>query len=165
MRDIRRDLEERMALIREQVNAEKTALERQIHELRQAYEKKVKALTADLDAVRLVLQAEQGRFPTSPPAAQREVTPPTTEGSDRGQHRVPLLDMLIRKLSSAGPASCEALRQWAIQEGHLGDNDTARVALQEALTESAKLGIIQQLPDGTFAASSITDLIRLRREG
>jgi len=165
MRDIRRDLEERMALVKEQVNAEKTALERQIQELRQEYEKKVKALTADLNAVSIVLQAEQRRFSTSPPAAQREVPLPTPEESDHAQHRVPLLDMLIRKLSSGEPASCEALRQWAIQEGHLGDTDTARVALQEALTESAKLGIIQQLPDGNFTASSITDLIRLRREG
>jgi hypothetical protein len=165
MRDIRRDLEERMDLIREQVNAEETALERQIHQLRQAYEKKVKALTADLHAVSIVLQAEQRRFPASPPAAPREVPPTRPEESNRARHRVSLLDMLIRKLSSGGPASCEELRQWAIQQGHLGDNDTARVALQEALTESAKLGIIQQLPDGTFAASSITDLIRLRREG
>jgi hypothetical protein len=38
MRDIRRDLEERITLVKERVNAEKTALERQIHELTQAHE-------------------------------------------------------------------------------------------------------------------------------
>jgi hypothetical protein len=164
MRDIRRDLEERLALIKERVNAEKTALERQIHELTQAHEHKVRALTADLNAMSIVLRAEQRRFPISPPAAQREATPPKPEEPDRDQHRSLLLD-LIRKLSSDGPASCEQLRQFAIQEGHLGDNDTARVALQEALTECAKLGIILQLPGGMFAASSITDMIGTRREG
>ncbi|HUW74374.1 MAG TPA: hypothetical protein VMW05_10190 [Methyloceanibacter sp.] len=164
MRDIRRDLEERIALLKERVNAEKTALERQIHELTQAHEHKVRALTADLNAMSIVLRAEQRRFPISPPAAQREATPQKPEQPDQAQHRSLLLD-LIRKLSSDGPACCEQLRQFAIQEGHIGDNDRARVALQEALTESAKRGIILQLPDGMFAASSITDLIRARREG
>ena len=163
MRDIRRDLEERIALVKERVNAEKTALERQIHELTQAHEHKVKALTADLNAMSTVLRAEQQRFPISPPAAQRKDAPPKPEQPDQAQHRS-LLEMLIRKLNNDGPASCEQLRQWAIQAGHLGDNDAARVALQDALTESAKLGIIQQLPGGTFAPSSITDLIKLRRE-
>jgi len=51
MRDIRRDLEERIALVKEQLNAEKTAVERRIHELTQAHEHKVKALTADLNAM------------------------------------------------------------------------------------------------------------------
>jgi len=79
MRDIRRDLEERLALVKERVNAEKIALERQIYELTQAHEHKVRALMADLNAMSIVLRAEQRRFSTSPPAVQREATPPPEE--------------------------------------------------------------------------------------
>jgi hypothetical protein len=158
MRDIRPDLEERIANLKEQFNVEQTELERRINQIRQQHYNKVRDLQAQLDAISTVLKAEQRRLWHSPQVHQSADASPQTKLRDDAQSQTRLLDILIQKLRNEGPASCEDLHHWAIREGYLNNNDAVGPALHRALTETAITGLIRQLPDGTFAASTIRDL-------
>jgi hypothetical protein len=162
MRDIRRDLAERINVLKEQLSAANTEFERQINKVKQEHDSKLRHLKADLNAVNTLLEAEQRRFGNSPSVPQPQEAPPRPEQPDQAQSPPRLLDILILKLSDDGPASSDDLRHWAVRKGYLDDSDPAGSALHRALTETAKAGLIRQLPDGRFAAASITDLIRLR---
>jgi len=158
MRDIRPDLEERIAVLKEQLNAEQTELERRINQIRQQHDNKVGDLQAQLVAISTVLKAEQRRLWNSPQAHRSADASPQTKSPDHAQPQTRLLDILIQRLRNEGPTSCEDLRRWAIREGYLSNNDAVGPALHRALTETARTGLIRQLPDGTFAASTIRDL-------
>jgi hypothetical protein len=158
MRDIRSDLKERIVILKEQLNAEQIELERRINQIRQQHDSKVKDLQAQLDAIATVLEMEQRRLWDSPQVHQPANASPQTKLPNHPRPQTRLLDILIQKLRSEGPASCEDLHNWAIREGYLSNNDAVGPALHRALTETARTGLIRQLPDGTFAASTIRDL-------
>jgi hypothetical protein len=162
MRDIRRDLAERVTLLKEQISAADMELERQINRVRQEHDSKVRDLQTDLDAVNTLLKAEQRQLGNSQPVNQTQEAPPQPS-SDQAQPRPTLLHILLRKLSDDGPASSDDLRRWAVQQGYLDDSAMAGSTLHDVLTDTAKAGFIRQLPDGTFTATSITDLIRPQR--
>jgi hypothetical protein len=159
MRDIRPDLEERIAVLKEQLHSEQTELERRINQIRQHHDSQVRNLQAQLAALSTVLKVEQRRLWDSPPVHQSADVSPQTASSDHAQPQMRLLDMMVQKLSNEGPASCEDLHRWATREGYLDNNDAVGLALHRALTEVARTGVIRQLPDGTFAALSERDPI------
>jgi hypothetical protein len=159
MRDIRPDLEERIAVLKKQLHAEETELERRINQIRQQHDNKVRDLQAQLGAISTVLKVEQRRLWNSPPVHQSADVSPQTASSDDAQPQMRLLDIMVQKLSNEGPASCEDLHRWGIREGYLDNNDAVGLALHRALTEVARTGLIRQLPDGTFAVSSERDPI------
>jgi hypothetical protein len=158
MRDIRPDLEERSAVLKDELNAEQSELERRINQIRQQHDNKVRDLQAQLDAISTVLKAEQRRLEDSPQVHQSGEASSQTKLTDHAQPQTRLLDILIQKLRNEGPASCEDLHRWAIREGYLNNNNAVGPALRRALTETARTGLIRQSPDGTFAASTIRDL-------
>jgi hypothetical protein len=167
MRDIRSDLRERAEFLKEQINAANTAFEQRISEIRQQHDNQLRDLKATFDALNTLMKAEQQRFHDSQTLGQSQEAPsqkasPQAAQPDRSQSQPRLLDILIRKLSNDGPASCEQLHRWAVGAGYLA-NDATSSALHKALLETAEAGLIRQLPDGTFAAASVTDLIRLQR--
>ena len=133
-------------------------LDSRINQIRQQHDNKVRDLQAQLDAISTVLKAELRRLRNSPQLHQSADGSPQTKLPDHAQPKTRLLDILIRKLRNEGPASCEDLHRWAIREGYLNNNDAVGPALHRALTETARAGLIRQLPDGTFAASTIRDL-------
>jgi len=72
MRDIRADLEDRVNFLSEQMNAAQAQFERHIDQLKQEQDNRLKDLKADLDAVKMLLGAEQRRLGNAPsvPKAQ-----------------------------------------------------------------------------------------------
>lgn len=158
MRDIRPDLQERIAVFKELLNVEQTEVERRINQIRQQHDNKVRDLQAQLDAISTVLKAEQRRLWNSPKVHQSAGGSPQTKLPNHAQPQARILDILIQKLRNEGPVSCEDLHHWAIREGYLNNNDAVGAALHRALTETARAGLIRQLPDGTFTASAIRDL-------
>jgi hypothetical protein len=162
MRDIRNDLAERITHLNDQIGAADRELKLKLNRLKQEHEGKISYLKADFDAVKTVLELEQRRLQDGQPVARSNGAPAQMTERDQTQERARFLDILIRKLSDDGPASSSDLREWAIQGGYLDDSKTSGAALYSVLIETAKAGLIRQLPDGKFAAPSITELIRLQ---
>jgi hypothetical protein len=167
MRDIRDDLEDRVKLLRELINAAQAQFERHLEQIKREHDGRLGGLKADLDAVTLLLGVEDRRLGSAPPApkaqpqSRQPQSPPVPPR--QAQPRPRLADFLIRKLGDGRAMSRDELCQLAMKEGYFAGSDSAEPALSEALTQILKAGFIRHLPDGKFAAPSVTDTIRLRR--
>ena len=150
MRDIRADLQERVKLLDEQINAAQGQFDKFLEQIKSEHEARLKDLKAELEAVNHLLGIEHRRHGAAPaPKAQAE--------SQRSAPPQPLADFLIRKLAEQGPLSQDKLRVLAVQEGYFPDGDAER-GVPAVLMHVVKAGHIRQLPNGDFA-----EVIRLRR--
>ena len=175
MRDIRGDLQDRAALLEEQINAHEAQFEKLIEQLKREHDSRVEDLKAELEAVNRLMEVELRRLetvPSAPRAQGREPAPqavhqPQTHPSHQPQHQPqpqqPLADFLVRKLNEAGAMSRDDLRRLALQEGYFADADTADRGVHTTLINVVKAGLIRQLPNGNFAPATVLDTIRLRR--
>jgi hypothetical protein len=183
MRDIRGDLQDRAALLEEQINAHEAQFDRLIDQLKQEHDSRLEDLKAELEAVNRLMELELRRLETAPsaqrgqghesaPAAvhqpqQAAIHPPQAQAQPqpKPQHQPqqPLADFLIRRLNEAGAMSRDDLRRLAMQEGYFAEADTADRGVHTALINIVKAGLIRQLPNGNFAPATVLDTIRLRR--
>jgi hypothetical protein len=151
MRDIRADLQERVKLLDEQINAAQAQFDKFLEQIRGEHEARLKDLKAELDAVNHLLGIEHRRHGGGAPA------PKAPAESQRSAPPQPLADFLIRKLAEQGPLPQDKLRLLAVQEGYFPDGDAER-GVPAVLMHVVKAGHIRQLPNGDFA-----EVIRLRR--
>jgi hypothetical protein len=189
MRDIRGDLQDRAALLEEQINAHEAQFEKLIEQLKREHDSRVEDFKAELEAVNRLMEVELRRLetvPSAPRAQGRETAPqaihqpqphpshqaqpqhqPQGQHQPQAQHQPqpqqPLADFLVRRLNEAGAMSRDDLRRLSLQEGYFADADTADRGVHTTLINVVKAGLIRQLPNGNFAPATVLDTIRLRR--
>ena len=173
MRDIRGDLQDRAALLEEQISAHEAQFDKLIDQLKREHDSRLEDLKTELEAVTRLMELELRRLDTAPVAQRgqgREPTPQAVHQSHTAhqpqpqlQPQRPLADFLIRKLNEAGAMSRDDLRRLAMQEGYFADADTADRGVHTTLLNIVKAGLIRQLPNGNFAPATVLDTIRLRR--
>jgi hypothetical protein len=186
MRDIRGDLQDRAALLEEQINAHEAQFEKLIDQLKREHDQRLEDLKTELEAVNRLLELELRRL-ESTPAASAPVREPlhqaprhdvsrhasqhaphqpvqhVHQAQAQAQPQAPLADFLIRKLNEAGAMSRDDLRRFSMQEGYFADPDSADRGVHATLLNVVKAGLIRQLPNGNFAPATVLDTIRLRR--
>ena len=174
MRDIRSDLQDRARHIEEQLNGAQAHFERRIEELQSERDARIAELNAELAAVSKLLESETRRLggqggPQSTQQAPRGPGPQAAPQS-QGEQQVPqqtqplqLGDLLLRTLGDGGSLTKEELRDRAVQDGYFPDADAAARGVYATLFNLVRGGRIRQLPDGTFAALTVMDTIRLRK--
>jgi hypothetical protein len=189
MRDIRGDLQDRAALLEEQINAHEAQFDKLIDQLKREHDTRLEDLTTELEAVNRLMELELRRIDTAPaPSAQRgqgrEQSAPHAvhqpqsvhqpqplhqpqhaahQAQPQQQPQAPLADFLIRKLNEVGAMARDDLRRLSLQEGYFAEADTAERGVHAALVNVVKAGLIRQLPNGNFAPATVLDTIRLRR--
>jgi hypothetical protein len=179
MRDIRGDLQDRAALLEEQINAHEAQFDKLIEQLKREHDSRLEDLKTELDAVTRLMELELRRLETVPAAQRgpgREHTVPQTvhqpphaghqpQHAVQSQHQpqVPLADFLIRKLNEVGAMSRDDLRRLSLQEGYFADADTADRGGHPPLLHIVKAGFPRQRPNGNSAPATVLDTIRLRR--
>jgi hypothetical protein len=188
MRDIRGDLQDRAALLEEQINAQESQFDQLFEQLKHEHETRLEDLRAELEAVNRLMELERRRLEASvagqrpvvhesasqavhephqhvqPQPLHQHVQPqPQPQPPPPRQPQQPLADFLIRKLNEAGAMSRDDLRRFALQEGYFVDADTADRGVHTTLVNVVKAGLIRQLPNGNFAPATVLDTIRLRR--
>ena len=183
MRDIRGDLQDRAALLEEQINAHEAQFDKLIEQLKREHDSRLEDLKTELEAVTRLMELELRRLETAPAASaaqgretvhhvSRHVPPqpvqhtphqPQPHVQAAAQPQAPLADFLIRKLNEVGAMSRDDLRRLSLQEGYFADADTADRGVHAALINIVKAGLIRQLPNGNFAPATVLDTIRLRR--
>jgi hypothetical protein len=176
MRDIRGDLQDRAALLEEQINAHEAQFDKLIEQLKREHDSRLEDLKTELEAVNRLMELELRRLETAPAAPRAsgrdQSTPhaihqpqPHAAPQPQAQHQpqAPLADFLIRKLNEVGAMSRDDLRRLSLQEGYFPDADTADRGVHTTLINIVKAGLIRQLPNGNFAPATVLDTIRLRR--
>jgi hypothetical protein len=187
MRDIRGDLQDRAALLEEQLNAHEAQFDKLIEQIKREHDQRLEDLKTELDAVNRLLDLELRRIESAPAvqsAPPRESAhhaprhapqhaphqptahvahPAPAHGHAAAQPQVPLADFLVRKLNEAGAMSRDDLRRFSLQEGYFVDAESADRGVHTTLLSVVKAGLIRQLPNGNFAPASVLDTIRLRR--
>ena len=190
MRDIRGDLQDRAALLEEQINVHEAQFDKLIDQLKREHDQRLEDLKTELEAVNRLLELELRRLETAPAAPSAPVREqahhaprhdvsrhapqqhaqhqpaqhaPHPAAQAPAQPQAPLADFLIRKLNEAGAMSRDDLRRFSLQEGYFADPDSAERGVHSTLLNVVKAGLIRQLPNGNFAPATVLDTIRLRR--
>ena len=192
MRDIRGDLQDRAALLEEQINAQETQFDQLIEQLKREHDTRLEDFRAELDAINRLMELELRRLETAPSSQRPQAHEPVGQAVHQPHQHVqpqpqpqpqvphqhiqaqaqpqpqrqpqqPLADFLIRKLNEAGAMPRDDLRRLALQEGYFIDAETADRGVHATLINVVKAGLIRQLPNGNFAPATVLDTIRLRR--
>jgi hypothetical protein len=190
MRDIRGDLQDRAALLGEQINAQEAQFDQLIEQLKREHDTRLEDFRAELDAVNRLMELELRRIESAPPSQRTQAHEQVGQAVHQPHHQLqpqaqpqpqvphqhvqaqaqpqrqpqqPLADFLIRCLNEAGAMPRDDLRRLALQEGYFIDAETADRGVHATLINVVKAGLIRQLPNGNFAPATVLDTIRLRR--
>jgi multidrug efflux pump subunit AcrA (membrane-fusion protein) len=150
MRDIQNDLQERAALIDEQMAAAKAQFDKAVAQLQTERDAKVgelKSLSAMvakfMDFERRLSGSGSAPVPSSP--------------------LVTLADLFMGKIDQEGSMSREQLVDLAVKEGFFPDAGSAVQAIHPMLVNLTRSELIRELPNGNFAPPTLSQTIKLRR--
>jgi hypothetical protein len=150
MRDIQSDLQERAALIEEQIRAAKTQFEKAVAQLQSERDAKIAELKSLSAMVAKFVDFEQrlsgsgsAPVPSSPLVA--------------------LADLFMGKIDQEGSMSREQLIDLAVKEGFFPDAGSAVQAIHPMLASLTRSELIRELPNGSFAPPTLSQTIKLRR--
>jgi hypothetical protein len=163
MRDIRNDLQERARLIEDQISGAYAQFEKMIEQLQAEREGRVADLKSELGAVVKLLEAEHRRMANVLPIAPPQAAVPQGAAPQAVQPQPSLSEFVLRKLNDIGPMSKDDLVTFALKDGMFPDAESAERAVHAALISTLRNEQIRQLQDGTFAPTTLTQTIRLRR--
>jgi hypothetical protein len=169
MRDIRGDLRDRAHLLEEQINTTKAQFEKLLEQFKAEHNNGINDLTAELDAVKILMGVEDRRLggtPSAPKAQPQPQPQPQPQQAHQQKPRQPqqsLADFFVRKLSDAGAMSRADLCRLTVQEGYFADGDSVERGVHTTLMNVVKAGQIRQLPNGNFAPLTLVETIRLRQ--
>jgi hypothetical protein len=189
MRDIRGDLQDRAALLEEQINAHQAQFDKLIDQLKREHDARLEEIKSELEAVNRLMEVElrrlgavqqapaqaRGQMHSQPQSHPQQAQAHSQhQGHQNHPHQQshqppqqqpqqPLADFLVRKLSEVGALSRDDLRRLAVQEGYFPDGESAERGVHATLLNVAKAGLVRQLPNGNFAPATVLDTIRLRR--
>jgi hypothetical protein len=185
MRDIRGDLQDRAALLGEQINAQEAQFDQLIEQLKREHDSRLEDFKAELDAVNRLMELELRRIESAPPGQRAQAHEQMGQAVHQPQHHLqpqpqaqPQPHVLHQQaqaqaqpqvphqhvcLNEAGAMPRDDLRRLALQEGYFIDAETADRGVHATLINVVKAGLIRQLPNGNFAPATVLDTIRLRR--
>ena len=150
MRDIQSDLQERAALIEEQIKAAHTHFEKAMAQLQTERDAKI----ADLKSLRAMI----AKFMEFEEQFSKKALPPVPSSP-----LVALADLFMGKLDEEGSMSREQLVDLAVREGFFPDAGSAVQAIHPMLVSLTRSELIRELPNGTFAPPTLSQAIKLRR--
>lgn len=187
MRDIRGELQERARLIEREIGEIGSQFERAVERLRAENESRLAELKAELAVLGVLVESEHRRMPSVEadqvpmPNGSRPIQPdyprsPNDGRSAEPEHRpIPrvlqspaspreaLADFIARKLAELGPGSQEDLSSVAAREGYFPDTQHARPSVHATVIDLLRRQRIRQLPDGTLAPATVSQMIRLQQ--
>jgi hypothetical protein len=187
MRDIRGDLQERARLIEREISEIGGQFEQAVERLRAENENRLAELKAELAVIGVLMESEHRRMPSiepdqapmpnGPRLIQPEYprSPNDGQATEPGYQRVPrvlqsagspreaLADFIARKLAELGPGSQDDLSSVAVQEGYFPDTQHARPSVHATIVDLLRRQRIRQLPDGTLAPATVSQMIRLQQ--
>jgi hypothetical protein len=187
MRDIRGDLQERARLIEREISEIGSQFEQAVERLRAENEKRLAELKAELAVLGVLMESEHRRMPsveadqapmhTGPHLIQPDYSRSPHDGrsAEPEYQRIPrvlqstespreaLADFIARKLAELGPGSQDDLSNVAVQEGYFPDTQHARPSVHATVVDLLRRQRIRQLPDGTLAPASVSQMIRLQQ--
>jgi hypothetical protein len=150
MRDIRRDLEERASLIDEQIKAANSDFEKTVAKLKSDHDARIVDLKSGLTMISKFIEFEERQFgQTSAPVQSSPL--------------VALADLFMHKLNEAGPMSKQDIITLAVKEGFFPDAETAAQGVHPMLVSLVRSELVRELPNGAFAAPTMSQTIKLRR--
>ena len=150
MRDIRTDLEERAGLIEERIKAAQSDFEKTVAKLKSDYEARVADLKSDLAMISKFMEFERRQFGQTPPPV-------------KSSPLVALADLVMHKLNEAGQMSKQDIVTLAVKEGFFPDAETAAQGVHPMLVSLVRSELIRELPNGAFAAPTMSQTLKLRR--
>jgi len=150
MRNIQNDLQERAALIDEQIKAAYAHFEKAIAQLQNERDAKI----ADLKSLRAMV----AKFMEFEEQFSKKALPPVPSSP-----LVALADLFMGKLDEEGSMSREQLVDLAVKEGFFPDAGSAVQGVHPMLVKLLQSELIRELPNGTFAPPTLSQQIKLRR--
>src|ERR1700730_10816095 len=137
MRDIRKDLRERLASAIGRYAEEITEYNRKLTDLEKSHQETLTALARERDALEQLLAIEDARAGIGAPTLAQKLAP-----------LVLLSDFLVAKVQAHGPIEKDDLRAEASLAGYLADGNGR--AFHITLMNIAKCGRFLHLPDGRY---------------
>ena len=152
MRDIRSDLQERATLIEEQIRAAHDQFQKTVQQLQNERDARIADLNSGLAMIAKFMEFEQ--------RAWGYVSAPVPSSP-----MVALADLFMHKLSEAGSMSREELVDLAVKEGFYPDAENAAQGVHPMLVQLVRSELIRELPNGTFAPPTMSQVSKLRMVG
>ena len=152
MRDIRSDLQERATLIDQQIKGAYDHFERSIRQLQNERDARIGELQSALAMIAKFIEFEDRHMPNV-----TQAVPPSP--------LVALADRVMQTLNDAGQMTRQELIDLAVKEGFFSDAESATQGMHPMLTSLVRSELIRELPDGAFAAPTMSQAIQLRRVG
>jgi len=149
MRDIQSDLQERAALIDEQIRATVAHFDKTIQQLQTQRDTRIAELKSGLAMIAKFMEFEErllpkpSEVPTSPLLA--------------------LAELFLRKLNDAGRMSRQELIDMSVKEGFFPDAETAAQGVHPMLVSMLRSDLIREVSDGIFMPPTLSQTIKLRR--
>jgi len=142
MRDIRSDLEERAALIDDQIKAACSNFESTVERLKYERDARISDLKSGLATISKFMEFEQRYY--------GHVSPPV-----QSSPLVALSDLFLHRLNEVGSMSREELVDLAVKEGFFSDAETAAQGVHPMLVSLVHSELVRELPNGTFAPPTL----------
>ena len=152
MRDIRNDLQERAALIEEQIRAAHNRFQKALEELQNERDARIADLKSGLAMIAKFMEFEQRSWGNVSP--QVPASP-----------LVALADLFMHKLNEVGSMSREELVDLAVKEGFFPDAESAGQGIHPMLVSLSQSELIRELPNGKYAPPTLSQTIKLRMVG
>jgi hypothetical protein len=149
MRDIQSDLQERAALIDEQIRATVAHFDKTIQQLQTQRDTRIAELKSGLAMIVKFMEFEErflpkpSEVPTSPLLA--------------------LAELFLRKLNDAGRMSRQELIDMSVKEGFFPDAETAAQNVHPMLVTMLRSELIREVSEGIFMPPTFSQTIKLRQ--
>ena len=149
MRDIQSDLQERAALIDEQIRATVAHFDKTIQQLQMQRDTRIAELKSGLAMIAKFMEFEErflpkpSEVPTSPLLA--------------------LAELFLRKLNDAGRMSRQELIDMSVKEGFFPDAETAAQNVHPMLVTMLRSELIREVSEGIFIPPTFSQTIKLRQ--
>lgn len=149
MRDIQSDLQERAALIDEQIRATVAHFDKTIQQLQMQRDTRIAELKSGLAMIAKFMEFEErflpkpSEVPTSPLLA--------------------LAELFLRKLNDAGRMSRQELIDMSVKEGFFPDAETAAQNVHPMLVTMLRSELIREVSEGIFMPPTFSQTIKLRQ--
>ena len=153
MRDIRSDLQERANLIDEQIKAACDHFERSVRQLQNERDARISEMQSALSMVANFIEFED-----------RNYGPSVTQGISSSP-LISLADRFMQALNDVEQMTRQDLMEMAVKEGFFSDAESARQGIHPMLASLVQSELIRELPNGAFAAPSVSPPIQLRWVG
>jgi hypothetical protein len=148
MRDICDDLEERAALVDEQIRGTYARFEDAVRRLQRERDERLDELKSDLASIEKVMELEQRRGGNSP-----EGHSPHKSSPEIISPLLSLADVFLRTLKERGTMSKHELVEFAVREGYFANPEQALQGVHPMVINMVRSEQIREVRKGVFAAS------------